>query len=139
MNPQQDSPDDPTYCPYPDYEQVDSVEHSVPATGVDASGLEKHVWDQLYDVEDPEMPISIVDLGLIYNVTVEDGRAVVDMTLTYTGCPAREMLLDDVTAAVESADGITDAEVRLVWSPDWTVDMITDQGEEQLREFGLSI
>lgn len=130
--------DDGLACPYPDYSEGSS-EASLPATGRSAEGVDREVWDALYAVEDPEMPISIVDLGLIYGVTVEGGHATVDMTLTYTGCPAREMLLDEVEAAAEEVAGIDDAEVRLVWSPPWTVEMVTEAGKESLREFGLSV
>ena len=128
-----------TACAYPEYDAVDETDGSAPATGTGATGVEANVWERLYQVEDPEMPISIVDLGLIYGVEVVDDRVVVDMTLTYTGCPARDMLLEDVESAAESADGVGEAEVRLVWSPDWTVDMVTERGREQLQEFGLSV
>lgn len=131
--------DESAPCPHPDYERVDGTDGSVPATGDGATGVEANVWEKLYRVEDPEMPISIVDLGLIYRVEIEDGTAVVDMTLTYTGCPARDMLLGEVEMAAASADRVDDAEIRLVWSPGWTVDMITERGEEKLQEFGLSV
>ena len=130
--------DDGLACPYPDYSDG-SAEASLPATGRSAEGVEREVWDALYAVEDPEMPISIVDLGLIYGVTVEDGHATVRFTLTYTGCPAREMLLDDVETAAASIEGIDAAEVRLVWNPPWSVEMVTEAGKESLREFGLSV
>lgn len=130
--------DDGLACPYPDYSKG-SAEASLPATGRSAEGVKREVWDALYAVEDPEMPISIVDLGLIYGVTVEYDHARVDMTLTYTGCPAREMLLDDVEAAAASVEGIDAAEVRLVWNPPWSVEMVTEAGKESLREFGLSV
>ena len=85
------------------------------------------------------MPISIVDLGLIYGVSVEDGVATVVMTLTYSGCPARDMLTDQVEEAAAAVDGVEDAELRLVWSPEWTIEMVTERGKDDLREFGLSI
>lgn len=131
---------DPEPCQYPDYEErrTRSAE-ALPATGDGASGAEASVWNALYDVQDPEMPISVVDLGLIYGVTVEDRRATVEMTLTYTGCPARKMLLGEIEDAAGGADGVEEAEVRLVFSPEWSVDMVTEQGKEDLREFGLSI
>jgi metal-sulfur cluster biosynthetic enzyme len=125
-------------CSYTDYETKDRVEGDVPATGDDADGLEREVWEALYSVDDPEMPVSIVDLGLIYGVELEDGHVTVDMTLTYTGCPARELLLDDVERAVEGVEGVDGATVELVWSPNWTVDLVTERGKEALREFGLS-
>lgn len=129
---------DATACAYTEYPEGETPA-DVPATGVRATGVERRVWDALYEVEDPEMPVTVVDLGLIYGVTVEDGRATVEMTLTYTGCPARDMLTDDVEAAAASADGVEEANVRLVWSPEWSVEMVTPDGREQLREFGLSL
>jgi len=96
------------------------------------------VWAALYQVEDPEMPVSIVDLGLIYGLEVSDGDVTVDMTLTYSGCPAREIILEEVAEAAESVDGIETASVRLVWAPDWSIDLVTEQGKEALRDFGMS-
>jgi len=137
---------DATPCGYTDYETADveydekeSVDGEVPATGEGAAGVERRVWEALYEVEDPEMPISIVDLGLVYGVTVADGVASVDMTLTYTGCPAREMLLNNVKQSLAGVDGVETADISMVWSPGWTVDMVSEQGKEALREFGLSV
>jgi metal-sulfur cluster biosynthetic enzyme len=130
---------EPRYCGYTEYVSGERVP-DLPATGDGAEGLERDVWDALYAVEDPEMPISIVDLGLIYGLDVSpDGEVVVEMTLTYTGCPAREMLQDDIRTAVSAVDGVSDVDLRLVWSPSWTVEMVTDQGKNDLRDFGLSI
>lgn len=129
----------PKYCGYTDYVEGGRVP-DLPATGDGSEGLARAVWDALYAVEDPEMPISIVDLGLIYGVDVDsEGHVVVEMTLTYTGCPAREMLQDDVREAVASTSGVTDVDLQLVWSPPWTVEMVTERGRDDLREFGLSI
>jgi len=130
---------DATACTYTDYDTKDRAVGDVPATGEDAAGLEREVWTELYTVEDPEMPVSIVDLGLIYGLEFEDGEVTVDMTLTYSGCPARELILEEDEAAVERVDGVENGEVRLVWSPDWSVDLVTEQGKESLREFGMSI
>ncbi|UHQ98955.1 metal-sulfur cluster assembly factor (plasmid) [Natrinema zhouii] len=125
-------------CSHTSYDTKEQIEGDVPATGEDATGLEREVWSALYEVEDPEMPISIVDLGLIYGIDLEDGEVTIDMTLTYSGCPAREIILEEVEEAAESVDGVDDAGVRLVWSPDWSIDFVTEQGKEALREFGLS-
>jgi metal-sulfur cluster biosynthetic enzyme len=84
------------------------------------------------------MPVSVVDLGLVYGLELADGHATIDMTLTYSGCPAREIILDEVEAAATSVDGVASADVRLVWSPDWSVDLVTEQGRESLRDFGMS-
>lgn len=128
----------PRYCGYTDYREG-SAPDAHPEPGEKMTGAERRVWDALAEVEDPEMPISVVDLGLIYGVAVDDGRAAVRMTLTYTGCPARSMLLDDVESAASSAEGVESADVELVWSPEWNLDMVTDAGKEALREFGVSI
>ncbi|WP_332899441.1 1,2-phenylacetyl-CoA epoxidase subunit PaaD [Haladaptatus sp. CMSO5] len=127
-----------TPCSHTDYVHGPERE-GLPATGEGTTGVERRVWDTLYAIEDPEMPVSIVDLGLIYGVSVEDGHADVKMTLTYTGCPAREMLTTDIEEAVAAVEGIDSMELDLVWSPPWTVEMVTEPGKEALREFGLSI
>ena len=142
MQTDSDTPEDgaePAYCAYTDYTQDGPTAAELPATGEDSGGIERRVWDALYGIEDPEMPISIVDLGLIYSVAIEDGRATVDMTLTYTGCPARKMLTEEVEDTVRAVEGVETAELRLVWSPAWSLEMVTEQGRADLREFGLSV
>jgi len=129
-------------CAYTEYVEGEAYD-DVPATGEGAEGVERDVWDTLYEIEDPEMPISIVDLGLIYGVSVDDTDdgtvATIDMTLTYSGCPARDMLQDQTQEAVEDVDGVDRADLRLVWSPEWNLELVTEQGEQDLRDFGLSI
>jgi metal-sulfur cluster biosynthetic enzyme len=134
---------DPALCAYTEYVEGEEVE-DLPATGEDAEGVEADVWDALYGVEDPEMPISIVDLGLIYGVEVtervdEGVHAEVLMTLTYSGCPARDMLTDEVERAVAGVESVESVDLRLVWSPEWSIEMVTEQGKADLKEFGLSV
>ncbi|WP_267639698.1 1,2-phenylacetyl-CoA epoxidase subunit PaaD [Haloarchaeobius amylolyticus] len=143
VDPQDDDCVDPagtSACAYTEYVEGEASDE-VPATGEDSEGLERDVWDVLYEIEDPEMPISIVDLGLIYGVTADEGtgEVTVDMTLTYSGCPARTMLQDQMREAVAGVEGVSDVDLRLVWSPEWNLEMVTEQGKEDLREFGLSI
>lgn len=125
-------------CAYTEYERGETPAE-YPKTGESAEGVEADVWEALSEVEDPEMPVTVVGLGLIYDVAVEDGHCEVVMTLTYTGCPAREMLTNDVRCAALTAPGVDSAEVTLRYSPSWNVDMVTEQGRERLREFGLSV
>lgn len=125
-------------CAHTEYERGE-VPPEYPKDGSDATGVAADVWAALREVEDPEMPVSVVDLGLIYNVEVEGSKAVVEMTLTYTGCPARDMLQNDVRCAAMTASGVDEAEVKLRYNPPWNVNMVTEQGKEQLREFGLSV
>lgn len=127
-------------CRYPDYTPTERTVEDLPATGEGSTGVERAIWDNLYDIEDPEMPISIVDLGLIYGVEMDDdGVAHVQMTLTYTGCPARKMLTEEIEAAIAGTEGVAEADLRLVFSPEWSIEMVTEQGKADLREFGLSV
>lgn len=133
-----DTDPDATPCTYTDYSEGEAVEE-LPATGEDATGVEADVWKTLYEIEDPEMPVSIVDLGLIYGVEVDDEVAHVDMTLTYSGCPARDMLQEQVEKAVSGVNEVDEVELDLVWSPAWSIELVTEQGKSDLQEFGLSI
>ena len=82
------------------------------------------VREQLKNVIDPELGLNIVDLGLIYDVEVEDGQATVTMTLTSPGCPAGGTIMAGAQEAARSTEGVDDAEVKLVWKPFWTPDRI---------------
>jgi metal-sulfur cluster biosynthetic enzyme len=125
-------------CSHTEYDSKERAMGDVPATGDGAEGLKREIWSALYRVEDPEMPISVVDLGLIYGLEIKEGKATIDMTLTYSGCPARELILEDVEQAAESVNGVNMADVCLVWSPDWSMDLVTEQGKDALRDFGIS-
>jgi metal-sulfur cluster biosynthetic enzyme len=82
------------------------------------------VMEQLKTVIDPELGLNIVDLGLVYDVEVEDRHALVTMTLTSPGCPAGGMIMSGAQEAARTLDEIDDAEVKLVWKPFWTPDRI---------------
>lgn len=82
------------------------------------------VREQLKNVIDPELGLNIVDLGLIYDVEVEGGQATVTMTLTSPGCPAGGQIMAAAQEAARGADGVDDADVKLVWKPFWTPDRI---------------
>lgn len=132
--------DDESPCAYTDYVEGEVVEE-YPKTGEGAEGLEADVWDVLHDVDDPEMPISIVDLGLIYGVDADEstGAVRVEMTLTYTGCPARKYLTEEIEERIGGVEGVESVDLDLVWDPPWTLELVTENGKEQLQEFGLSI
>ncbi|WP_135605742.1 metal-sulfur cluster assembly factor [Methanococcoides sp. NM1] len=83
------------------------------------------VMEVLKKCYDPEIPINIVDLGLVYGVDVEGDQANIKMTLTTPDCPMSAVILDNVKQKVESIDGIKKAEVELVWDPPWTPDRIS--------------
>jgi len=89
-------------------------------------------------VPDPEIPVvTLEDLGILRSVHREGARLVVTLTPTYTGCPATQVIADDVRRALE-AQGFADADVRLTLSPPWTTDWITGDGRRKLREYGIA-
>lgn len=100
---------------------------------------EEDVREALKTVQDPEIPINIVDLGLIYDVEIDDDEVDVDMTLTTMGCPIADYFLQEAKQAVESVDGVEEADVELVWEPPWSPEKATEDGKAQLQSLGISI
>ena len=95
--------------------------------------LQQSVIDALKSIYDPEIPVDIYELGLIYDVTVsEDGDAVVTMTLTTPHCPVAESMPAEVEMRVLSVPGIRDAEVKLVWEPAWDPSKMSDEARLEL-------
>ncbi len=85
---------------------------------------EEQVLEALQAVKDPEIGFSIVDLGLVYKVEIEEGTVRVDMTLTALGCPAAPQIVAEAREAIEALPDVKQAEVNLVWLPRWTPDRI---------------
>jgi probable FeS assembly SUF system protein SufT len=98
--------------------------------------LEEQVWSQLKGVYDPEIPVDIVNLGLVYDCAIEelDGKRVVSvkMTLTAPGCGMGPVIAADAQAKIMTIDGIDDARVELVWDPAWNQEMISEEGKMKL-------
>jgi metal-sulfur cluster biosynthetic enzyme len=94
----------------------------------------EEIMQAIKPVEDPEIHISVVDLGLIYDVNVsEEGEAVIDMTLTTPACPYGPTLVGLVKDTVEKMEGISRAEIRLVWEPQWDPkEMASDEAKDEL-------
>lgn len=90
----------------------------------DLSEVSQEVLENLKGVIDPELGLNIVDLGLVYDIDVEDGKATVTMTLTSPGCPAGGMIMSGAQEAAGKAEGVDEAEVKLVWKPFWTPERI---------------
>ena len=95
-------------------------------------------WEILAEVPDPEVPvISVVDLGIVRDVRFEDGHFVVDVTPTYSGCPAIDAININILAALQEA-GFSKVKVRPVLSPAWTTDDITEAGRAKLLAYGIA-
>ena len=94
--------------------------------------LTESVYDQLRQVFDPEIPVNIVDLGLVYDVEVEDAKCKVTMTLTSQACPEARTIPDMVRRRANSVQGVDETEVEVVWEPAWTPQRISDEGRKIL-------
>lgn len=100
----------------------------------------EQVLEALKIVKDPEIPVNVVDLGLVYDVEISPaGRVEVTMTLTSVGCPVQDLIRADAEMAVGRLDGISEVEVEFVWTPPWTMDMMTEDGKRQMRMFGFNV
>jgi metal-sulfur cluster biosynthetic enzyme len=94
--------------------------------------------EALRDVLDPELGVNVVDLGLVYGVTVEEDRtATIDMTLTSAACPLTDVIEDQTRSALEGL--VNDFRINWVWLPPWGPDKITEDGREQLRALGFNV
>ncbi len=99
---------------------------------------EDDVLEALKDVVDPELGINVVDLGLVYGITVDaQSHAVIDMTLTSAACPLTDVIEDQTAQALEGL--VASYRVNWVWMPPWGPDKITDDGREQLRALGFNL
>lgn len=95
--------------------------------------LEEKVVEMLRTVYDPEIPVSIYELGLIYRIDIDDdAHLTVDMTLTAPTCPAADFLIDDARIKLESIDGIKSVAINLVFEPEWTQDMMSEEAKLEL-------
>ncbi|MBX5465688.1 MAG: metal-sulfur cluster assembly factor [Clostridia bacterium] len=93
------------------------------------------LWEALRDVFDPELGYNVVDLGLVYGLEAGEGRVRVVMTMTTPGCPAGDMIEDGVRQRLLQVPGVEQVEVRVVWSPPWTPEMMSDDAK---RYFGIA-
>ena len=95
--------------------------------------IEERIVDVLKTVYDPEIPVDIYNLGLIYRIDLhEDGILEVDMTLTAPNCPAADFIVEDVRTKLEGIEGVKDARVNLVFDPKWDKDMMTEEAKLEL-------
>lgn len=123
-------------------EQLDTA--PVPTTPAPLGGGElptqAQVLEALKIVKDPEIPVNVVDLGLIYEVDIAPaGNVEITMTLTSVGCPVQDMIRADAELAVMRLDGVNAVNVEFVWSPPWSPDKMTEDGKRQMRMFGFNV
>ena len=95
--------------------------------------IEEKIVAMLKTVYDPEIPVNVYDLGLIYKIDVSDnGEVALDMTLTAPNCPAADFIIEDIRQKVESVEGVTTATINLVFEPEWDKDMMSEEAKLEL-------
>ena len=95
--------------------------------------IEERIIAMLKTVYDPEIPVNIYDLGLIYKIDLQDdGDVSIDMTLTAPNCPAADFIMEDVRQRVESIEGVTSTTINLVFEPEWDKDMMSEEAKLEL-------
>ncbi len=100
----------------------------------------EEIIEVLKTIYDPEIPLNIYDLGLIYGIEIsEDGKVHILMTLTAPGCPIADSLIYEIKDRLMQLEGVKDVEVELTFDPPWTLERITEEGKEILRTFGFNI
>jgi metal-sulfur cluster biosynthetic enzyme len=101
--------------------------------------MTERLWAALAEVQDPEMPINLVDLGVIYGIVENDGVVEVDLTFTAMGCPASDFILEDVRERLLREEGVREVRINVVWNPPWTVARVTEAGRDALESWGLAV
>ena len=101
--------------------------------------MTQRLWAALAEVQDPEMPVNLVDLGVIYSIVEKGGVVEVDLTFTAMGCPASEFILEDVRERLLRVAGIQQVRVNVVWDPPWTAARMTQDGRDALEAWGLAV
>ena len=96
------------------------------------------LWEALKQVQDPEFPISLVDLGLIYDVRSSDGVVEVDLTFTATACPCMDFIRSDIRERLLQEQDVKEVKINEVWDPPWTRERMTEEGRAVLRRFGVA-
>lgn len=102
------------------------------------SKTEEQIWKLLNEIPDPEIPvISIVELGVVRGIKIEEDEAFITITPTYTGCPAMKRMEDDIRKTLLQS-GFNSVEIEMVYKPAWTTDWINDVAREKLRKYGIA-
>ena len=101
--------------------------------------MNERLWAALAEVQDPEMPVGLVDLGVIYGIREYEGTVEVDLTFTAMGCPASDFILEDVRERLLREEGVRDVRVNVVWNPPWSAELITEAGRDALEAWGLAV
>ncbi len=111
----------------------------VPGPDADASPFERALWDAIDEIPDPHVPVSLVEMGMVYDVAAEDGAVAVEMTYPCLGCPAYDMIQDDVRGRLRAVDGVDDVAIDVVWEPAWSKRRLSAAVREKIRAAGTDV
>ena len=111
-----------------------------PVADIDGVPTTEQALEALKVVKDPEIPVNVVDLGLVYKCEVSpDGVIDIEMTLTSVGCPVQDMIKADAELALMRLEGVKAVNVDFVWTPPWSPAKMTEDGKRQMRMFGFNV
>lgn len=108
-------------------------------SAVEPRGIEARLWTALTEVEDPELPVSVVGLGLIVSLAYDPAQRAVDLELTFTamGCPAMEFIQDDIRERLLREPEVDEVRIEVVWDPVWTRSRIREDARARMRSLGI--
>jgi metal-sulfur cluster biosynthetic enzyme len=108
---------------------------------IDPEDVVRSLWLALKDVEDPEIPVSLVDMGLIVSIDYDPSEQAATLKITYTamGCPAMDMIQDDIRASLLRESGVARVDIEVVWDPLWTHRRLSQAARQSMRGLGLSV
>jgi metal-sulfur cluster biosynthetic enzyme len=108
---------------------------------IDPQDVVASLWLALKDVEDPEIPVSVVDMGLIVSVDFDPREQAAKLRITYTamGCPAMDMIQDDIRARLLREPGVAHVDIEVVWDPVWTHRRLSQSARQSMRGLGISV
>lgn len=95
-------------------------------------------WSALKDVMDPEFPVSLVDLGLVYDIRRHQNVVEIDLTFTATACPCMDFIHEDIRERLLAFDDVEEVKINHVWDPPWTVERISEEGRKALKKCGVA-
>lgn len=105
----------------------------------DASRFEQQLWDVLDEIPDPHIPVSLVEMAMIYDVDEDNGHVTVEMSFPCMGCPAYDMIHNDIKSCLTVLNGVDEVDIEIVWDPVWSKDMLTPEVRNKMNESGISL
>ena len=105
----------------------------------DTSASERRYWELIDEIPDPHIPVSLVEMGMIYDIEADGSDVTVEMTFPCMGCPAYDMIQGDIEGMLKVEEDVDSVDIDIVWDPVWSKDMLTPEVREKMREAGISL